>query len=127
MNLNQVMVPITDLDRSVAFYKTLGLTLIVYADHGYARFECPNGATFSIHKFDAPQPDRQVTIYFECEDLDARVAELQNKGVEFESGPTDQPYLWREALLRDPDGNRLILFWAGENRRNPPWRIKDSD
>jgi hypothetical protein len=41
----------------------------------------------------------------------------------FDSGPEDQSWLWREAWLRDPAGNRLYLFFAGENRRFPPWRI----
>ncbi len=26
--------------------------------------------------------------------------------------PTDQPYLWREAILRDPSGNQIKLYWA---------------
>ncbi|MEO1522796.1 MAG: hypothetical protein AAFU78_18740 [Cyanobacteria bacterium J06633_2] len=43
--------------------------------------------------------------------------------MEFDSEPTDQPWLWREAHLRDPDGNRLILYHAGEYRKNPPWRL----
>jgi hydroxymethylpyrimidine/phosphomethylpyrimidine kinase len=59
----------------------------------------------------------------ECEDLDARVAALQGVGVDFEEPPTDRPWLWREAWLRDPDGNRICLFRAGANRRNPPWRL----
>lgn len=124
MNLNQVMVPITDLARSVAFYKTLGLKLIVCADHGYARFEADNGATFSVHAFDEVQPDRAVTIYFECAHLDTRVAALKEQGITFDTDPVDQSWLWREASLRDPDGNRLILYWAGENRLNPPWRLE---
>ena len=37
--------------------------------------------------------------------------------------PTDQPWLWREAYLNDPDGNPLCLYHAGENRLNPPWRL----
>jgi hydroxymethylpyrimidine/phosphomethylpyrimidine kinase len=34
-------------------------------------------------------------------------------------------YLWRVARLRDPAGNRIQLYHAGENRRFPPWRVKD--
>ena len=37
----------------------------------------------------------------------------------------DQPFLWREAILNDPSGNKIKLYWAGDNRLNPPWRIKD--
>lgn len=125
MNLNQAMVPVSDLDRSVDFYKKLGLTLITYADHGYARFECPGGATFSIHTVEEPIRDHFTTIYFEVEKLDDHVALLKSRGLSFVEDPVDQPYLWREAHLRDPDGNKLCLFWAGENRRFPPWRIEE--
>jgi predicted enzyme related to lactoylglutathione lyase len=62
-------------------------------------------------------------IYFECDDLDARVTVLKTAGVAFDGDPVDQSWLWREARLRDPDGNRLCLYFAGENRLNPPWRV----
>ena len=56
-------------------------------------------------------------------DVDAAVASIQEQGLEFESEPVDQPWLWREAHLRDPAGNRLCIYHAGENRRFPPWRL----
>ena len=31
----------------------------------------------------------------------------------------------REARLRDPDGNIIFFYKAGENRRFPPWRMED--
>jgi len=31
------------------------------------------------------------------------------------------------APLRDPDGNELCLYHAGENRRFPPWRLASAD
>lgn len=43
---------------------------------------------------------------------------------EFDQEPVDQRWLWREARLKDVDGNQLILFYAGKNRLNPPWRIE---
>lgn len=58
--------------------------------------------------------------------MDAHVAELSAKGIEFEQDPTDQPYLWREAVLRDPDGHLVFLYHAGANRLNPPWRLSSS-
>lgn len=127
MNLNQVTVPTLDLDRAVRFYETLGLHLIVLSMPRYARLECPDGAsTFSIHLADSLPTGDGVVVYFECADLDQRVASLQALGLEFDTLPEDQPWLWREARLRDPDGNRLILFWAGDNRKNPPWRLPSS-
>ena len=65
-----------------------------------------------------------VYVYFECADLDDKVQELKKAGITFEHEPIDQSWLWREARLKDLDGNQLILFHAGENRKNPPWRVK---
>jgi len=125
MKLNQVTVTATDLDASIAFYRTLGFRMIVKADH-YARFEIGDGeSTFSLHLGDASGAANGPHLYFECEDLDARVAELKAKGIAFDSDPVDQSWKWREAWFSDPAGNRLCLYWAGENRRFPPWRLKD--
>lgn len=124
MRLNQVTVPARDIEQSVAFYQTLGLRLIVKSPH-YARFELPDGeATFSIHLSDDVEgAARGAQIYFECADLDARVAALKAEGIAFDTGPVDQDWLWREAWLSDPAGVRLCFYHAGENRRYPPWRI----
>jgi catechol 2,3-dioxygenase-like lactoylglutathione lyase family enzyme len=123
MQLNQVTVSVSDLARAIAFYQRLGLQLIVESLPDYARFCCPDGqATFSLSRVAQVIP-AQTLIYFECAELDQRVTELQGQGVQFSLLPTDQPWLWREAYLQDPDGNPLCLYWAGENRLNPPWRI----
>jgi len=123
VNLNQVTLPAVDLAASVAFYRTLGFRLIVDTPH-YARFECADGgATFSLHVVNAMPADSGILVYFEHEALDELVAELKGKGVVFTQEPADQRWLWREARLRDPAGNALCLYWAGENRRNPPWRV----
>jgi catechol 2,3-dioxygenase-like lactoylglutathione lyase family enzyme len=121
MRLNQVTVAVTDIPRAVDFYVALGLEPIVRSDH-YARFVFPEGdATFSVER--AAVVPGSTVVYFECRDLDARVAELEARGLRFESQPRDQPWLWREARLRDPDGNPLCLYWAGVNRLDPPWRL----
>jgi len=124
MNLNQVTVPSIDLEKSVTFYKTLGLQLIADSIPRYARFTFPKGdATFSIHRVEELPKGSGVIVYFECDDLDDQVKRLRQKGIGFELLPTDQDWLWREARLKDSDGNQLILYRAGENRKNPPWRI----
>ncbi|HEX3943368.1 MAG TPA: VOC family protein [Rhizomicrobium sp.] len=124
MRLNQVTVPALDLERSIAFYQTLGLRLIVKSTH-YARFEVGDGSgTFSLHLTDNTSGAANGPhVYFECDDLDARVGALKAKGVVFDSGPTDQNWLWREAWLTDPAGVKLCLYHAGEMRRFPPWRL----
>jgi catechol 2,3-dioxygenase-like lactoylglutathione lyase family enzyme len=124
MNLNQVTVPSTDVARAVGFYQRLGLTLIVLDLPGYARFECPNGATFSVHQNGRPSSIDGPIVYFECDDLDETVRRLRAAGVVLDALPSDKPWLWREAYLRDPDGNVICLYHAGHNRRYPPWRLR---
>lgn len=126
MRLNQVTVRVTDVKKSLEFYRGLGLIPIVAGLDHYARFLCPEGdATFSIEKISEGQPRSTTTVYFECDNLDAKVAELKSQGYVFDKDPTDQSWLWREAYLKDADGNLICLFYAGENRINPPWRLKE--
>jgi hydroxymethylpyrimidine/phosphomethylpyrimidine kinase len=116
LRLNQFVVPLKDYAASRDFYRALGLTLIVDApENGYARFEAPGGATLSLHGDEAG-------VNFECDDLEGTIASARAAGIDFE-GPVDQPWLWREAWTRDPSGNRVLLYQAGENRRFPPWRL----
>jgi len=124
MNLNQVTVPALDITASVAFYERLGLELIVLSPH-YARFVCPQGgASFSVHlvpHLAAPSP---TVVYFETSPLDEKVNDLKRNGLSFSQEPRNEPWLWREARIVDPAGNVVCLYWAGENRLNPPWRIE---
>ena len=126
MNLNQVTLPVKDMEVSTDFYRRLGFLHIVDTPH-YARFACPDdGATFSLSlEVDLPDNNQHgAVIYFEHHELDTWVAEIQQRGIQFEQLPTEQSYLWREAMLRDPSGNKIKLYWAGENRLNPPWRVE---
>ena len=124
MNLNQVTIYSTDVEKAVEFYKLLGLRLIVDSLPRYVRFECVEGdSTLSLSKVDDLPTGQRMTIYFQNENLDKAVQELIEKGLEFTLLPTDQPWLWPEAHLNDYDGNTIILYSAGDNRKNPPWRI----
>jgi predicted enzyme related to lactoylglutathione lyase len=125
MNLNQITIPSIDLTKSIPFYEKLGLKLIVKSLPHYARFECLDGeSTFSIHQTKSKPKGPGIIVYFECEDLDDHVKVLITRGIEFDENPTDKEWLWREARLKDPDGNQLILYYAGSNRKYPPWRIE---
>jgi hydroxymethylpyrimidine/phosphomethylpyrimidine kinase len=116
LRLNQFVLPHRDYAATRDFYQKLGLTLIVDSPgNAYARFEAPGGATLSIH-------GNAAGVNFECDDLDAHIARAQAAGIAFE-GPVDQPWRWREAWTRDPSGNHVLFYQAGENRRYPPWRV----
>ena len=124
MNLNQVTIPVLDVQKSIPFYQSLGLKLIVHSHDRYARFECtPNGTTLSLHKVDNIMNGDKSIIYFERDDLDDYVDLLKNKGIVFEHLPKDQSWLWREAKLYDLDKNPIIIYRAGENRIDPPWKL----
>jgi catechol 2,3-dioxygenase-like lactoylglutathione lyase family enzyme len=126
VRFNHVTLDVADLERSKTFYTALGLIQIVDAPPRYARFRLPEGdATLSVEVMGdrAGRPPDRAQIFFECEDLDARVAALKHRGFAFEQEPTDMSYLWREAHLRDPDGHRLRLYRAGRNRLDPPWKL----
>ena len=125
MRLNQVTVPLIDYEASKAFYLRLGLKLIVDSPPHYARVEMPEGgSTFSIETVDGWPGGDWPEVWFESDRLDELVLELKEKGVIFEREPETMSYLWRVAQLRDPAGTRIALYHAGENRLNPPWRVK---
>ncbi len=124
--LNQVTLTVNDYAKSVAFYRALGLRQIVDSlENGYARFETGGGATISIQADPEEKISPTTAVYLECDDVDAEVDRLARLGVPFEHGPRNQPWMWREARLRDPSGNTIFLYKAGEARRFPPWRMEE--
>jgi predicted enzyme related to lactoylglutathione lyase len=125
VNLNQVTIHTDKTLEMAAFYQKLGLKIIVDSLPRYARFECPDGdSTLSIEYTDKISTGSGIVLYFECDDVDADVARLKELGISFETDPQDRDWLWRDACLKDPAGNTICLFYAGENRKNPPWRVK---
>lgn len=124
MKLNQITLPCNAMQETVDFYTALGCKLIVDTPH-YARFLSPEGdSTFSL-ALDTEHFSNGAVMYFEHEDLDGLVRTLKERDIQFAQEPKDEPYLWREAVLYDPSGNKIKLYWAGENRLNPPWKVTD--
>ena len=64
-----------------------------------------------------------VVTYFEVRSVADVVKDLKQLGFVFEKESVAQEWLWTEAYLRDPSGNLICLYHAGENRKNPPWRM----
>jgi len=127
MNLNQITIKSKNVNRAVVFYKKLGLRLIVDSSPRYVRFECPQGdSTFSISQIEDDYDggmNLSTVMYFEVGNLDEMYMNLRNQGIQFTSNPEEKAWLWREAGLNDPDGHPLIIYSAGINRKNPPWRV----
>lgn len=126
MNLNQVTIYTCNMPAAAKFYSALGLELIVDSIPRYCRFVCPDGnSTLSLHETEATMDKGSIVLYFECQNLDQTILDIKSRGINLETEPTDKPWLWREATIMDPDGNTIILYYAGDNRLNPPWKVKN--
>jgi catechol 2,3-dioxygenase-like lactoylglutathione lyase family enzyme len=124
VRLNHITLPVTDVEASAGFYTRLGLTQIVANYPEYARFLSPQGeVTLSVHRAEQTDGSPRASIHFEVEDVDQTVRALKREGFVFVCDPVDQPYLWREAIILDPDGHHVFIYHAGENRLDPPWRV----
>lgn len=125
MDLNQATIFSEKPVETVEFFQKLGLRMLVDSLPRYARLECPNGvSTLSINIAENVTVGNNIVLYFECANLDEKVKELKELGLVFDEDPTDREWLWRQAYLKDPNGNKICLFYAGDNRKNPPWRVK---
>jgi organic hydroperoxide reductase OsmC/OhrA/catechol 2,3-dioxygenase-like lactoylglutathione lyase family enzyme len=124
VRLNHVTLAVRDVESSARFYARLGLTQIVADYPHYARLLAPHGdTTLSLHPATDQASAPGASIHFEVDDVDRAVEGLKRAGFGFLCDPADQPYLWREAILLDPDGHRVFIYHAGKNRLDPPWRL----
>ncbi len=106
-----VSVPVTDLERSTAFYReTLGLQQV---GHG-AWPEFQLGENVSLYLLDPTNIGQEFTgphtasIALRVPDVEEARRELEAKGVVF-AGETFDTGVCHMAPFRDPDGNMLML------------------
>jgi lactoylglutathione lyase len=119
-----------DLDASLAFYATLGLTeafrlhrpdgslMLVYLHVGGDRFLelFPGGPE--------PDPERVQSFMHVClltDDLRGTVERLREHGVKIEREPTEGLDHNLQAWIRDPDGNAIELMQISQ--ASPQWRV----
>jgi len=112
--IGQIAVPVTDVDRSVAFYRdTLGMRFLFQAPPGLAFFDV-GGVRLMLDGPARASAGRSSVIYYRVDDLQEGCAALSARGVEFESPPhliarMPDHELWM-AFFRDPDDNLLALM-----------------
>ncbi|MCZ2830903.1 VOC family protein [Modestobacter sp. VKM Ac-2986] len=106
-----VWVPVDDMDRARAFYRdVLGLTEKKVTED-WSEYDS-NGLMIGLNAREgtAKHADGGAVITFQPDgDLDAEVAELQGKGVEFSGGISDHPW-GRIAPFKDSEGNDLQFY-----------------
>src|SRR5262245_50437814 len=113
--IGQIALTITDLDKSVAFYRdTLGLKHLFSAPPGLAFFAC-GSVRLMLGRQESPQAERfYAALYFRVPDIEQAASVLEQRGVSFESKPhlvarMPDHELWI-GFFRDPDRNLLALM-----------------
>lgn len=113
--ISVVSVPVSDQERAKAFYvDALGLELLRDESSvpGMRWVQvAPRGATTSLTLvtwFDAMPAGSLRGLVLRVDDLESLCHELRAKGVPLDQEPKREPW-GAEAVIRDPDGNRLVL------------------
>jgi uncharacterized glyoxalase superfamily protein PhnB len=112
----------SDLPRSVAFYRSLGLDLPEDAD-GHVEAELPGGMRFMLDdvatiksfepEWEPPSGGHRIALAFRCRsanEVDALHRELVAAGYASHKEPWDAFWGMRYAQIEDPDGNVVDLF-----------------
>ena len=108
-SLSLIVLRVADLERSVAFYETLGLAFVRHR-HGdgpeHHSATLPGGAVFELYPQKPGAPSSAgARVGFRIADVDATAAALPDAVL---SPPRDSPW-GRRAVLADPDGHRVEL------------------
>ena len=113
--IGQVMVPVTNIERAVSFYKdVLKLPFLFQAGPTLAFFQC---GTVRLMLDIAEVPDLKPpgsVIYYKVADIQDGYRTLQGRGVVFDGAPhmiakMPDHELWM-AFFRDPEGNLLAIM-----------------
>jgi predicted enzyme related to lactoylglutathione lyase len=114
-SIGQLLIPVTDLDRAIAYYRDcLGIPLLFTAPPQMSFFQA--GSLRLLVGVAPPSHAglRGSTIHFQVSDIQAVHATLAGRGVLFNVEPhivhrTPSSELWL-AEFEDPDGNHLALM-----------------
>jgi catechol 2,3-dioxygenase-like lactoylglutathione lyase family enzyme len=120
--LNAIGIVTSDMARSIAFYRLLGLDVPETPDEGHVDTFLPNGVRFMLDSEETVrsfQPEwtrrtgNQIALAFECEsapEVDEMYARVVAAGFHGEKAPWDAFWGQRYAQLRDPDGVPVDLY-----------------
>jgi predicted enzyme related to lactoylglutathione lyase len=109
----QILVPVTDVDRAVAFYSGVLDLPLLFRFPGNAFFDAA-GVRLYLAQPTEPGFQGVATIYFRVEDVTATLALLESRGAAVRERPeivfsTETYDLWL-AFVTDPDGNNIGLM-----------------
>jgi uncharacterized glyoxalase superfamily protein PhnB len=122
--LNAIGVVASDMARSIAFYRLLGLDVPETPDEGHVEASLPSGFRLMLDSEETLRsfrPDwtratgNQLALAFECESparVDEVYARVTAAGFQGEKEPWDAFWGQRYAQLQDPDGVPVDLYAA---------------
>jgi len=122
--LNALGIVVSDMARSIRFYRLLGLDVPETPGEGHVEAFLPNGLRFMLDSEETIlsfRPDRtretgnQLAIAFECDsaaEVDDVYERLTSAGFDGEKEPWDAFWGQRYAQLKDPDGVPVDLYAA---------------
>jgi methylmalonyl-CoA/ethylmalonyl-CoA epimerase len=114
VQIGQIAVPVTDVERAVLFYRdTLGMKFLFQAPPGLAFFDL-SGVRLMLDGPAKAQAGMSSVIYYKVPNLQAAFTTLSERGVQFEAKPhliakMPDHELWM-AFFRDPDKNLLAMM-----------------
>jgi catechol 2,3-dioxygenase-like lactoylglutathione lyase family enzyme len=120
--LNAIGIAVSDMARSIRFYRLVGLDVPQTPDGGHVDAFLPNGVRFMLDSEEVIRsfmPDwsrengNQLSFALECAspaEVDEVYARVTGQGFEGEKEPWDAFWGQRYALLIDPDGVRVNLY-----------------
>ncbi len=113
--LGQIHLSVTDLDRSVAFYRdVLGVPLMFVVPGQPMAFFASGDVRLYLGKPETPDFATRSMLYFWVQDIDAEFKRLADLGVSMPDEPhvvhrDDNAELWMSAFT-DPDGHHIVLM-----------------
>jgi catechol 2,3-dioxygenase-like lactoylglutathione lyase family enzyme len=122
--LNAIGIVVSDMERSIRFYRLLGLDVPETPGEGHVDTFLPNGVRFMLDSEDVVKsfrPDwtrstgNQLSLAFECSspaEVDELFARTVDAGFAGEKEPWDAFWGQRYAQLTDPDGVPVDLYAA---------------
>lgn len=114
-DVGQLAVPVTDLERSIAFYRdVLGLRFLFRAPPGLAFLQCGGVRLMLSQRPPAAPPAAMGVVYYRVPDLEHAYRTLRERGAAFVDEPhriarLEDHELWM-VFLRDPDDHLLALM-----------------
>jgi catechol 2,3-dioxygenase-like lactoylglutathione lyase family enzyme len=116
--IGQIHVSVSDIERSVAFYRdVLGARLLFEVPGQAMAFFDLDGVRLYLGRPESPDFRSTPLLYFTVADVDEAYRVLRDRGVTF----VDEPHVvhrtgsseLRMAFFRDPDGTNLAIMAEG--------------